>query len=382
MNDFIQQWERITSLWKRGRRCNENMSNIACEEKEMLQQIFEIRQAMNDTKARKYNVDHGWRKMQGRLRYVRLRSMSKYVAVFFFLFLCIYFLIPNNMFEEKQMETNVEIKPGKLQARLHLTTGECLALNVHQSFNKQVSSGIEIWNDTVKGKVVYRMIDNVSFDSLKLNELLVPKGGEYSLELSDGSVVWVNSESSLLFPNNFAKSQREVYLKGEAYFNVKKEAGKPFIVHTENGDIQVLGTSFNVSAYPEDELWQTTLVEGQVMICRKQGKVLMNPNEQYQINTKTGMGELKPVVSELYVSWRNGKFYFKAYTFEQLVERLERWYDFKMFYANESIKNRRFSGVINKHEPLQVMLTFLEMASDIQFDVKGNIVTASLKSSK
>ena len=108
----------------------------------------------------------------------------------------------------------------------------------------------------------------------------------------------------------------------------------------------------------------------------------MQPNEQYQINTVTGLGELKVIVPEFYVSWRDGKFYFKAYTFEKLVERLERWYDFKMFYMNESIKNRRFSGVVNKHEPLQVMLTFLEMTSDIRFEVKGNIVTASLKLSK
>ena len=81
----------------------------------------------------------------------------------------------------------------------------------------------------------------------------------------------------------------------------------------------------------------------------------------------------------MYTSWREGKFYFKAYTFEELVEKLERWYDFKMFYMDESIKKRRFSGVVNKHEPLQNMLKFLEMASNVQFNVEGNIVTASLK---
>ena len=94
------------------------------------------------------------------------------------------------------------------------------------------------------------------------------------------------------------------------------------------------------------------------------------------------MGVLKRVSPELYTSWRDGKFYFKAYTFEELVERLERWYDFKMFYMNENIKSRRFSGVVNKHQPLQEMLKFLEMTSDVRFSVKGNVVTASLDINK
>ena len=137
-----------------------------------------------------------------------------------------------------------------------------------------------------------------------------------------------------------------------------------------------------LEAYPEDRFWQTTLIEGSVMIARGEEKVLMKPDEQYQINLKTGKGELKEVLPELYTSWRDGKFYFKAYTFEELVGKLERWYDFTMFYTSESIKNRRFSGVINKHEPLQDMLKFLEMTSDVQFNIKGNVVTASLKNNK
>ena len=169
---------------------------------------------------------------------------------------------------------------------------------------------------------------------------------------------------------------------GEAYFEVKKDANRPFRVHTETGNVQVLGTSFNVCAYPKDRFWQTTLVEGSVMIYREGKEVMMKPNEQYQIDMKTGKGELKEILPELYTSWRDGKFYFKAYTFGELVEKLERWYDFTMFYTSESIKTRRFSGVVNKHEPFQNMLKFLEMTSDVQFNIKGNVVTASLKSSK
>ena len=139
----------------------------------------------------------------------------------------------------------------------------------------------------------------------------------------------------------------------------------------------MLGTSFNVSAYPDDRLWRTTLVEGSVMIQRGKDEIVMKPNEQYQIDMANGEGVLKSVVPELYTSWVNGKFYFKGYTFEELVKKLERWYDFQMFYVNEDIKYRRFSGVVNKHQPLQEMLKYLEMTSDVRFKVEGMTVTAS-----
>ena len=234
-------------------------------------------------------------------------------------------------------------------------------------------------NDTVTGKVSYHVNKTGMEDSLVFNTLIVPKGGEYSLELPDGTVVWVNSESSLRFPEKFTSNRREVFLEGEAYFEVKKDANRPFYVHTEVGKVRVLGTAFNVCAYSNDRFWQTTLVEGSVMINQEEKEVLLKPNEQYQIDVRTGKAGLREVLPELYTSWRDGKFYFKAYTFEELVEKLERWYDFKMFYMNEEIKTRRFSGVVNKYQPLEEMFKFLQMTSDVQFNVKGNVVTASLK---
>ncbi len=379
MDNLMQRWERVTSLWKKNVPHGENLPGDRGEDREVVRQVFEIRQAMNGLEKRKYDVERGWRKVRPQTRgMVRLRSMVKYVAVLFFLSLGMYFVISHKEAEENNLAGIGNIKPGTSQAELHLATGEYLVLNVNHVFNKQVKSGIEIRNDTASGKVYYRTSDVQSIDSSRFNTLVVPKGGEYSLELSDGTIVWVNSESSLRFPEVFARTQREVFLQGEAYFEVKKDTDKPFVVRTEMGDIRVLGTSFNVSAYPTDELWQATLVEGQVSICRNQGEILMKPNEQYQMDRITGKGVVRSVIPEFYTSWRDGKFYFKAYTFEELVERLERWYDFKMFYTNENIKSRRFSGVVNKHQPLQEMLKFLEMTSDVRFHVKGNVVTASL----
>lgn len=373
MNDFLENnWERLTSLWRRPKE-----GELSQEEKKILQQQFEIRQAMHGLESHRYDVDNVWRKIQPKRGRKWMLSVCKYAAMFV-LGVSLVYVVARPEPEEKIVRAEV-IKPGRLQAELRLGTGVRLALNEHQGVYSLGNAGVEIVNDTVTGKVSYHVNKTGMEDSLVFNTLIVPKGGEYSLELPDGTVVWVNSESSLRFPEKFTSNRREVFLEGEAYFEVKKDANRPFYVHTEAGKVRVLGTAFNVCAYSNDRFWQTTLVEGSVMINQEEKEVLLKPNEQYQIDVRTGKAGLREVLPELYTSWRDGKFYFKAYTFEELVEKLERWYDFKMFYMNEEIKTRRFSGVVNKYQPLEEMFKFLQMTSDVQFNVKGNVVTASLK---
>ena len=373
MNDFLENnWERLTSLWRRPEE-----GELSQEEKKILQQQFEIRQAMHGLDPHRYDVDNAWRKIQPKRGRKWMLSVCKYVAMGV-LGVSLVYVVTRPEPEEKIVRAEV-IKPGRLQAELRLGTGVRLALNEHQGVYSSGNAGVEIVNDTVTGKVSYHVNKTGMEDSLVFNTLIVPKGGEYSLELPDGTVVWVNSESSLRFPEKFTSNRREVFLEGEAYFEVKKDANRPFYVHTEVGKVRVLGTAFNVCAYSNDRFWQTTLVEGSVMINQEEKEVLLKPNEQYQIDVRTGKAGLREVLPELYTSWRDGKFYFKAYTFEELVEKLERWYDFKMFYMNEEIKTRRFSGVVNKYQPLEEMFKFLQMTSDVQFNVKGNVVTASLK---
>lgn len=373
MNDFLENnWERLTSLWRRPEE-----GELSQEEKKILQQQFEIRQAMHGLGSHRYDVDNAWRKIQSKRGRKWMLSVCKYAAMFV-LGVSLVYVATRPEPEEKIVRAEV-IKPGRLQAELRLGTGVRLALNEHQGVYSSENAGVEIVNDTVTGKVSYHVNETGMEDSLVFNTLIVPKGGEYSLELPDGTVVWVNSESSLRFPEKFTSNRREVFLEGEAYFEVKKDANRPFYVHTEAGKVRVLGTAFNVCAYSNDRFWQTTLVEGSVMINQEEKEVLLKPNEQYQIDVRTGKAGLREVLPELYTSWRDGKFYFKAYTFEELVEKLERWYDFKMFYMNEEIKTRRFSGVVNKYQPLEEMFKFLQMTSDVQFNVKGNVVTASLK---
>ena len=163
-------------------------------------------------------------------------------------------------------------------------------------------SGMKFVNDDKNGELRYDGSFVVEDSSLmSYNTLCIPKGGEYSLQLPDGSRVWLNSETSIRFPVCFMKDRRKVYLSGEAYFEVTKNASAPFHVYVEGGEVTVLGTSFNVSAYKEDAIWQTTLVSGRVQVVTDDSKVVVKPTEQYSIDRQTGERVLKEVDTELWI---------------------------------------------------------------------------------
>ena len=314
-------------------------------------------------------------KLSARRRRIKITWM-KYAAMFIVPLGIAVALLSKEDIKEEKTEEPITVKAGKSQAVLVLSSGERQVLDWGERSIED--GGMKISADS--GRISY---DGKSLSGAGVQDafhmLEVPRGGEYFMTLEDGTKVWLNAATRLKYPVVFASGIRKVILEGEAYFEVKKDANRPFYVHTEAGKVRVLGTAFNVCAYSNDRFWQTTLVEGSVMINQEEKEVLLKPNEQYQIDVRTGKAGLREVLPELYTSWRDGKFYFKAYTFEELVEKLERWYDFKMFYMNEEIKTRRFSGVVNKYQPLEEMFKFLQMTSDVQFNVKGNVVTASLK---
>ena len=205
----------------------------------------------------------------------------------------------------------------------------------------------------------------------------VPAGNRTNIQLPDGTSVWLNANTSLRYPMAFAENSREIMLDGEAYFEVAKDVSAPFHVYVKGGEVTVLGTSFNISAYKEDVAWQTTLVSGRVQVEADDRMVVMKPTEQYSVDRHTGEGVLKEVDTELYTSWVDGKFYFNAYAFEDIVKKLERWYDFTMNYQDEEIKRMHFSGTINKHRPLNEVLQFLEKTTDIHFEISGKNITVS-----
>ena len=375
-------WEKLLAVWRKDYRAGEEPDYREEQMRQLLKTMFMSRQALKLREKQEYDVHEAWQRVNKRTRAKGSRRMirgwMKYAALFI-LFLGIVSLWRVYDNKEKPIVAAVQsdsILPGRLKAELILANGERIVLDSEARSKEMEALGIKLENDTVNGLLKYEAgaVDNSI--GMKYNTLNVPKGGEYSLILPDGSRVWLNSETTLRFPVQFAGGKRVVYLSGEAYFQVKKDTSAAFHVCTKQQKITVLGTTFNVSAYENDRFTETTLIEGKVAVEGGAERVVMKPSEQYILDKRSGVGELKEVETEFYTSWIDGKFYFTSFTVEEIVKKLERWYDFTMIYEEDDIRQMRFSGVINKHRPIEEMLRFLEKTTDIHFKISGKNIVA------
>ena len=230
------------------------------------------------------------------------------------------------------------------------------------------------------GQVVGRDSSNtLAYGSFKTNEIIyntvkIPYGGEYQLQLSDGTRVWLNSGSVLKFPVNFVGKQREVSLKGEAYFEVAHLADKPFIVHTDHSNVKVYGTSFNVMSYADDKVEQVTLLEGSVGVEVNGQQTMIKPGEQAELNTVTEIVELKEVEATLYTSWVDGVFRFKNMPMKELSKKLSRWYDVDFFFANDNVSEFPFTGRIKRDADFEYFMNLIEKTTNVEVSIDGRTV--------
>lgn len=275
--------------------------------------------------------------------------------------------------EMRMLAETERIVPG-VKAELILSTGERVVLNQQRVSIEGVNeTGIQ--NDSVTG--LNYTTAKVQGEELVYNTMRIPVGGFYQLTLSDGSKVWLNSMTELRFPVAFTGEERKVYLTGEAYFEVAPDSKHPFIVVTEEGmEVKVYGTEFNMSTYQHGVV-QTVLVSGKVGIrVNATGKeVMLAPKQMAEYSEKTGMVRVEEADPYRYIAWKNGEFVFERETIEEIMERLGRWYDVKVFYENESLKQKRFTGVISRYENIEQVLRLIEGPATLRFEVKGNVVT-------
>lgn len=210
--------------------------------------------------------------------------------------------------------------------------------------------------------------------------VIVPRGGEYNLVLSDGTRVRLNADSELRFPSSFTGKERMVYLKGEGYFEVQRDSTAPFRVVANDAIVEVLGTKFNISAYPGNDKSFTTLVSGSVKVGAYLGdeSVVLKPDEQAILSH--GEVQVKKVNAEDYVSWVNGRFYFEKMPLEEILVQLERWYDLQVFWASEELKVYEFTGAVWRDNTIRQTLDMIEKTTDVRFTVSGRtvMVNASL----
>lgn len=209
------------------------------------------------------------------------------------------------------------------------------------------------------------------------NEIEVPRGGEFDLVLSDGSVVWLNAESKLRFPVEFTGTERRVFLEGEAYFKVEKNAGMPFRVEIRNQTVEVLGTEFNIAGYEDEGNVYTTLVTGKVKVATATGAMDLVPGEQSIFDCTSGHIDVQKVDIEKVVSWKKGMFILEEQTLEQIMHKFARWYDISVFYQNSDLKQIVFKGVVPRYAELQDVLKILEKTNEVKFNVQNRTVIVS-----
>lgn len=208
-----------------------------------------------------------------------------------------------------------------------------------------------------------------------VGRIVVPRGRTYKVVLSDGTKVWINSDSKFEFPNIFTGDTRNVNLQGEAYFEVAENKDKPFIVRAGNMDVRVLGTSFNVSSY--DESVVTTLVSGRVSLDTPVGNYDLRPGHQ---GTFAGNGmNIKAIDSSKYTAWVRGLFVFDNESLEQMMGTVSRWYDAKIVFTDEALKTLHFTCCVQKNEPFDHLQRILEGTGLVKFSVTDSVVTISAK---
>ncbi len=230
-------------------------------------------------------------------------------------------------------------------------------------------NGVEIATNMGK-ELVYKVRSNLLRDAG--NHLLdVPRGAEYRLELTDGTHIHINAQSRLSYPVIFNHRTREVNLQGEAYFEVAKDPQKPFIVHTVLGDIEVLGTKFNVSTYSNDQV-VVSLEEGSVRVSYSGMEQILSPGEQAIINHQSI--DVKEVNLKNYTSWSTGVYEYTNTSLETIVNQLSRWYDVDIVFTDPQLGKRRFAGVIFRDQPLQHAVDILSKVSGVKFISRGKSI--------
>ncbi|WP_163409842.1 FecR family protein [Flavobacterium ajazii] len=204
------------------------------------------------------------------------------------------------------------------------------------------------------------------------NTLITPNGRTFQIALPDGTNVWMNAGSSLKYPTYFEGTERTVVLTGEAYFEVAHNAKMPFKVFSNNQEVEVLGTHFNVRAYENEPVLKTTLLEGKIKITEGSNSSLVKPGQQVVVSPDKHSMRTKEVNTELAVAWKNRLFYFENARYDEIMREIERWYDVDVIYKGK-IPDERFEGAIQKDLKLNQVLKMLE-SKDIHFKISGKEV--------
>lgn len=269
-----------------------------------------------------------------------------------------------------------DIGPGKNGATLTLANGQKILINDALTGNIASESGVKI-SKTADGQIIYEVLEGGS-NALAYNTLTTTRGEQTSVRLPDGTLVFLNAESSLRYPNSFAKMEkRSVSLTGEGFFEVAKDKAHPFIVDAEGQVVEVLGTHFNINAYKNSNSVKTTLLEGSVRVSELSGKLSKTLKPGQQAKLADNCIDVNEVVVEDAVAWKNGDFSYDGETLENIMKDVARWYNVEVVFQDEEIKRKEFFISVSRFDRISKLIKLMEKSKTIAFEVKGNRIFIS-----
>jgi len=228
-------------------------------------------------------------------------------------------------------------------------------------------------------EIRYASTKPVKQKEIQYNTLITPKSKVFNITLSDGTKVWLNASSAIRYPVQFTSVTRKIHLCGEAYFEVAKEIGRPFIVTTDRMDIEVTGTSFNVMAYPNDNFVEATLIEGEVTIKTAKRDLTLTPGVQAKLNKTLNDLTAETVNIDLYTSWKEGLYIFEYENIKNVMTKISRWYDFEIIFDELINEKLHFSGTLHKYNDLRQTLNIIELTTNVKFEISGKTIIVSRK---
>jgi transmembrane sensor len=345
-----------------------------------------------------------WRKMLHHIVSVDKPLISKYpfrrwltvaASIVVISFTCFYFFTQEPAVLPQPKVENVKISASALDhAVLTLANGEKITLDRHATENL-IKHGNNVIINPHKGQL--EITGSKSILNQQTNSMLMletPRGGKYMMTLPDGSKVWLNAASRIRFPETFSKTAREVYIQGEAYFEVvnaspgNKKNKWPFLVKTGKHVVEVLGTHFNVNAYSDENEIKTTLLEGAVNVYhgdmsldgKNRHPAVLKPLQQSTVKTDPQNSNilLPPVITladlDQTMAWKNNLFRFKDTEIKTIMRELARWYNVEVEYESEIPKDK-LTGYVSRDVPVEKVLKMLEATSTMSFTIKNNVIS-------
>lgn len=259
--------------------------------------------------------------------------------------------------------------PGGKIAYLQTSDAEKM-IPLTADFTKVIEDGSEVTNSH-EGVVSYSAREEkpaAVSAPVEMQKLSVPRGGEYAVTLSDGTRVHMNSESSLSFPSRFEGSERRVALTGEAFFEVSK-GEIPFVVEAGAMEVKVMGTTFNLNAYPGASSQSATLVEGSVKVRleTREQEFVLKPDDHLTLDLRSNDVTVQEVDTRLYTSWTRGELFFRGQRLEDILTALSRWYNFDVEYKDSTIRDMHFTGCVEKFRDIDFLLDMVCSVSNVKY---------------